>query len=73
MHMVKSTSETNCDKIKDIFLDPSQFNLLKVLELVRLLVKAKSSAIPLIGNDTGHSWKFEPFKAYPCDMHMHIP
>ena len=38
----KSTSETNYAKIGDIFYDPSRFNLPKVLELVRLLVKVKS-------------------------------
>ena len=39
--------------------------LSNVLELVRLLVKEKSKAIPQIGNDLGHALKFEPFKAYP--------
>ena len=34
----------------------------KVLELVRLLVKVKSSAIILTGSDIGHPRKFEPFK-----------
>ena len=52
--MVKSNSEINYAKMRDIFLDPSQFNLPNVLELVRLLVKVKSEAIPLTGNDIGH-------------------
>ena len=73
MHMVKSNSETNCAKIRDIFWDPSSFNLPKVLELIRLLVKAKSKTIPLTRNDIGQSWKFKSFKAYPYDMHMRIP
>ena len=70
MHMVKSNSETN---YRDILWDPSQLIIPKVLQLVKLLVKAKSFAIPLIGNDIGQSWEFEPFKAYPYNMHMHIP
>ena len=47
--------------------------LSSVLELVRLLVKAKSKAIPLIGNDLGNPWKFDDFKAYPYYMNKHIP
>ena len=68
--MVNNSFEINCGKIRTSY-GIHHSNLSNVLELVGLLVKAKCLAIPLIGNYLGHPWKFEPFKAYPYDMHKH--